>query len=174
MKDNSENICIKCGFCCDGTMFNYAIITENEPLETGYSFETSLNKQRSFRLPCKYLQDKVCSIYNQRPYTVCESFRCKLLRSVISDNVSYTDAIKTINEVLALKMKIELQLLEHHPENEGDSLPGIMKEFKAHFGSTVSDIEFRKKYGRILLDFFLLNKILNKSFITGHKKKGLS
>jgi|GEM_PF-6212842 len=40
MSDSHQNICISCGFCCDGTLFNHAKIKENEPLETGYSFET--------------------------------------------------------------------------------------------------------------------------------------
>jgi hypothetical protein len=115
-------------------------------------------------LPCSYLKDTTCSIYNQRPYAVCESFRCKLLRSVISENVSYTDAIKIINEVTALKTKIELQILEHHPENTGDSISNKMKEFEAHFAETMNDVEFRKEFGHLLLDFFILKKKLSDSF----------
>jgi Fe-S-cluster containining protein len=164
MNGDHQNICIHCGLCCDGTLFNHARIKENEPLETGYSFQTFIKKQRSFKLPCSYLKDTTCSIYNQRPYAVCESFRCKLLRSVISENVSYTDAIKIINEVTALKTKIELQILEHHPENTGDSISNRMKEFEAHFAETMNDVEFRKEFGHLLLDFFILKKKLSDSF----------
>ena len=135
-------------------------------------FRGALKKQRAFKLPCIYLKDEVCSIYDHRPYAVCESFRCKLLRSVISENVSYTDAIKIINEVIALKAKIESQILEHHPENKGDSLPRKMKEFNLHFAETMNDVEFRKKLGHILLDFFILKKKLSDSFrkITANSK----
>ena len=164
MSDSNQNICIHCGLCCDGTLFNHARIKENEPLETGYAFQTFNEKQRSFKLPCSYLKDTICSIYDQRPYAICESFRCKLLRKVISENVSYIDAIKMINEVIALKMKIELQILEHHPKNNGDSLPRKMKEFETHFAETMNDVEFRKKFGHILLDFFILKKKLSDSF----------
>jgi len=170
MNNNNQNICIHCGLCCDGTLFNHARIKETEPLETGYSFQTFTQKHRAFKLPCSYLKDKVCSIYDHRPYAVCESFRCKLLRSVISETVSYTDAIKIINEVTVLKAKIEKQILEYHPENTGDSLPHKMKEFEAHFVETMNDVQFRKKYGKMLLDFFILKKKLSDSFRKSNAK----
>jgi len=75
-----------------------------------------------------------------------------------------TAAIKIINEVLALKTKIELQILEYHPENSGDSIPCKMKEFEAHFTEGMGDAEFRKQFGHLLLDFFILRKKLSGSF----------
>ena len=171
MTNDNQNICIHCGLCCDGTLFNHAKIKENEPSLTGYSFEIIEREKRAFKLPCAYLKETVCSIYLERPYSVCESFRCKLLRSVISENVSNTDAMKIIDDTIALKTKIELQLLEHHPENTGDTLPVKMEEFKAHFAGDMSDVEFRRKYGKIILNFFMLNKILNESFRKNPEKK---
>ena len=164
MSNINQNICILCGFCCDGTLFNHARIKENELVKTGYAFEILIKENPAFRLPCPYLKNRVCSIYNQRPYAVCESFRCKLLRSVISENISYSEAIKIINDVVALKTKIEAQILENQLENAGDSLPLKMKEFEAHFAETMSDVEFRKNFGHILLDFFILKKKLSASF----------
>jgi Fe-S-cluster containining protein len=150
--------------CCDGTLFNHANIKENEPSVTGYSFEIIENVKRTFKLPCAYLKETVCSIYKERPYDICESFQCKLLISLRTEKKSFVDAMKIINETITLKTKIESQLLEYHPENTGDRLPSKMKEFNAHFAGTMSDVEFRRKYGKILLDFFMLNKILNDSF----------
>ena len=133
MNDINQNICIHCGFCCDGTLFNHAKIKANEPIAAGFVFEIIPGQKRAFKQPCPYYRNNICFIYKTRPYVVCESFRCKLLRSVISETVSYTDAIKIIDEVIALKTKIEQQILENHPENTGDSLPQKMKEFEAHF-----------------------------------------
>ena len=164
MNDNYQNICIHCGFCCDGTLFNHANIKESESIAPGYDFEIIPEEKRGFKQPCPYYNNNLCTIYDHRPYSVCESFRCKLLRSVISENVSYTDAVKIINELIGLKTKIELQILESHPENTGDSLPRKMKEFEAHFTETMGDVEFRTKFGHLLLDFFILRKKLSGSF----------
>lgn len=164
MNPDHQNICIQCGLCCDGTLFNHARIQESEPLETGYSFETFVRRRPGFRLPCTYLKNRVCSIYDQRPYSICASFRCKLLRAVNSGNVKYADALKTINEVIALKTRIESQILEHHPENKGDSLPRKLKQFKLHFADAMNDVEIRKKFGYIFLSYFILNMKLSTSF----------
>lgn len=164
MGDINQNICIHCGFCCDGTLFNHANIKANEPIAPSFVFEITPGEKRAFKQPCPYYRNAICFIYETRPYSVCESFRCKLLRKVISENVSYTDAIKIINGVIALKTKIELQILEHHPENMGDSIHNKMKEFEAYFAETMNDVEFRKKFGHLLLDFFILKKKLSDSF----------
>lgn len=174
MANGNQNICIHCGLCCDGTLFNHAKIKENESIETNYSFEIILDEKRAFRQPCPHYKDNVCNIYTERPYIVCESFQCKLLRALRTEKISFIDAMKIIDDVITLKTKIELHLLELYPENTGDTLPVKMEEFKAHFAKTMSDVEFRKKYGRILLDFFVLNKILNESFRKSHAKKELS
>ncbi len=155
---------MNCGLCCDGTLFNHAKIKENEPLATGYAFDIILNEKRAFKLPCPYVKDKLCSIYHERPYLVCESFKCKLLKGLRNGEISFDDAMKVVNETVSLRTKIESQLLEHHPENTGDSLLRKMKEFNAQFAGTMSEVEFRRKYGKLLLAFFILTKILNESF----------
>ena len=164
MTNGNQNICIHCGLCCDGTLFNHANIKESETIASAYSFEIIEKEKRAFKLPCAYLKETVCSIYMERPYIVCETFQCKLLRALRTDKTSFVDAMKIIDDTIALKTKIESQLLEHYPESTGDRLPSKMKEFNSHFTGTMSDVEFRRKYGIILLDFFMLKKKLNESF----------
>jgi hypothetical protein len=171
MNGTHQNICIHCGFCCNGTLFNHAGIKENEPIATGFAFEIIPGEKRSFKQPCPYYEKMVCAIYNERPYSVCESFQCKLLRSVKADKTTIADALKVIEDVIRLKAKIEQQLLEDHPENTGDSLSRKMAGFTTHFTSAMGEVEFRKKFGKLLLDFFILNKILSTSFKKNTQKK---
>ena len=104
---------------------------------------------------------KQSSIYEGIPYADCESFQCKLLRSLRAGNISFDDAMKIIVDVTALRTIIEQQLFEYYPENAGNTLSGKMKEFNSHFKGTMSEIEFRKKYGKMVLDYFMLNKVLD-------------
>ena len=82
--------------------------------------------------------------------------------------------MKIIDGVTVLKTKIENQLLVHHPENLGVTLPAKMKEFNAHFKETMSAIEFRKKYGKLVLDYYILNEILDKKFRNDKKQADIS
>jgi hypothetical protein len=39
MDNNNQNICTRCGFYCDGTLFSLAKIKEAEQIATGFSFD---------------------------------------------------------------------------------------------------------------------------------------
>ncbi|MEI6137638.1 MAG: YkgJ family cysteine cluster protein [Mariniphaga sp.] len=164
MSNVNQNICIYCGFCCDGTLFNHARIKENEQIATNFSFEIIEKEKRSFKQPCPYYINNICVIYAERPYAVCESFQCKLLKALGTGIISFDGAMKNIDDVTGLKTKIENQLFKYHPENKGDSLTAKMKEFNSHFKGTMSEAEFRKKYGKMVLDYFILNEILDNKF----------
>jgi hypothetical protein len=174
MNNNNQNICIHCGFCCDGTLFSYANIKKNEQIAKGFSFEIIESENRGFKLPCDYLRGKVCSIYQERPYSICEAFQCKLLKALRTGNIPFDDAMKIIDQVTELKSKIEQQLLEYHPENKGDSIIDKMKEFNACFKETMSGEEFRKKFGNMVLDYFILNKVLNNKFKNEKNREDIS
>ncbi len=49
-----------------------------------------------------------------------------------------------------------------------------MKEFNSHFKGTISEIEFRKKYGKMVLDYYILNEILDKKFKNDKKRADIS
>ena len=69
------------GLCCDGTLFNHANIKEHEQIASGFEFEIIERKKRAFKLACSYLNGKVCFIYQERPYTICEAFQFKLIKA---------------------------------------------------------------------------------------------
>lgn len=107
-----DNICIRCGMCCDGTLFQYANIDDDETLTTQYSFDVGTNSagEKRFFLPCGYLQNKCCSIYQSRPYKVCDHYKCTTLRHYEKGEVSRNDALMVIEQVLAVKADIQSKL----------------------------------------------------------------
>lgn len=171
MSDSNQNICLHCNLCCDGTLFNRAYIKENEQIADGYSFEILENEKRAFKQPCPYLKEKVCSIYTKRPYSVCEAFQCKLLRALSAKEITFHEALKVVHNTLALKEKIELQLWEHDFESLGDSFSCKKENFSKLHSEAKDGVAFRKKNGITLLDIFIMNKILSKSFWNNPGKK---
>lgn len=164
-----ESICTECGFCCDGTLFNRAIVKQNEVIDESYTFFVLPEEgttSHSFRLPCNYLKDKFCTIYNTRPYKICENFKCKLLRSVNNSTVTFTEALKIISEITLVKVRINDNLNIYFPETTNDSLHERVVAFSRLYNETSNPNVFRKKYNLLILDSYILNELLTKHFTT--------
>ena len=134
MEQVKKSLCIECGLCCSGQLFNAV------PL---YGEETKLfDKKRQsnqFHLiptrditrtkhliayktiyPCEHLQeDTKCNIYHKRPKT-CSDFKCGILKAYEDDKLSYSSAINKIQEVKkiphTIKNRLEKRELMTYPQ----------------------------------------------------------
>jgi hypothetical protein len=103
-----QEICVNCGFCCDGTLFNHAVLEPGEKgqlpekMKAGY-FKTKTGE--FFRLPCSYFSGK-CTIYDQKKAHVCSSFRCKLLKDFSKNRVTQSEAIEIVQNAMDLREEI--------------------------------------------------------------------
>jgi hypothetical protein len=105
---DEQNICVNCGFCCDGTLFGFA---ELHPGERG-NLPEKIEKQSysregkdRFILPCGYFDGK-CTIYHEKKAMICGAFRCQLLIDFSDGRISLADALGIILE--AKKMRHEV------------------------------------------------------------------
>ncbi len=158
MNHEDYNLCLQCGFCCDGTLFVNAGIKEYEAIASEYDFEIIGDVKRAFLLPCPYYQSHGCPIYDNRPYIVCAEFKCELLQRQLSGEISYSDALARIHELNALKSKLEIQIMACHPENPGKSTIQKIFVFEKHFQSVMTEAEFKKTFGFLLLDIFIFRR----------------
>lgn len=111
---NKKSICIDCGYCCDGSMFN--LITLTRDTKTGLDSEgnelrhiqdkTFIVKEKdgkeviAMKLPCSMLggdNGKKCTIYEERPLT-CRKFVCKLLQKYENGQKTYDECIEIIQK----------------------------------------------------------------------------
>jgi Fe-S-cluster containining protein len=159
-----QNICIKCGMCCDGIMFPYARLQTQESINPNYEFNIKNNEQKVFQLPCSYLKDKKCTIYQNRPYRVCDKFKCKLLRRYIAGDISFVDAVETIESVSKLRNKLLKAIADFNPSNTLSVLSKEFVSFEEHQIKQLGELEFRKKYGQTILDYRVLRMSLKKWF----------
>jgi hypothetical protein len=87
-----SEICVRCGFCCDGTLFDYGAAGLTDTVETLIAIGVSPltddhGSVRGFRQPCPHFAER-CSIYSSPRPSVCGAFRCRLLKLV--DRGKYT------------------------------------------------------------------------------------
>ncbi len=93
-----QAICIACGFCCDGTLFENANLQPGEKGNLPEFIEQAWFKKgdkEAFKLPCLYFKGK-CSIYNQKKAHICSAYRCKVLRDFSKKKISLEEAKQLI------------------------------------------------------------------------------
>lgn len=116
--DNNESLsigselCMSCGFCCQGILHLNAIIEKDEidKLEKlGLEHLTQSSGDDCFPLPCRFFINNKCSIYSYR-LSPCISYRCKLLERLLNGAMSFADCKEIIRDVKNLIDSIKNQL----------------------------------------------------------------
>jgi hypothetical protein len=105
---SEQTICITCGFCCDGTLFDQAALQPGEKGDLPRYMEESYFKNEKgeyFRLPCGYFDEK-CSIYEHKKAHVCSAFRCQLLKDFSKKKITQANAKKLVKNAMAQRKEI--------------------------------------------------------------------
>jgi len=141
-----QEICVGCGFCCDGTLFVHALLDPGERGDLPEMIEQSAYSQGDkdyFRLPCRYFSGK-CSIYYSRRAHICGAYRCQLLKDFIKKSVSLEKALEVIERARETRrelleeygrltgrsesihfMQVLRELGKHNPQDQGEEVPGM-------------------------------------------------
>ena len=106
-----QEICVKCGFCCDGTLFLHANLNPGERGHLPEKIEQnsfSEGQKEYFWLPCHYFSEK-CTIYDRKRADVCSSYRCQLLRDFAEKKITLNDALEIVMEASDMRRELLLQ-----------------------------------------------------------------
>jgi uncharacterized protein len=157
-----SNICVSCGMCCDGTLFNKGTIKGEEDRKTVEKLGMEIiegNNLVSFKQPCICF-DKVCTIYGQTRPAVCSTFLCDPIKKYENGEQSLENAFKQINSALNLKKEI-LNLANSHENLISLSWQNLLEELDPILQkSEPTDL---KKYGKIILlyaSFLIAKKVV--------------
>lgn len=118
-----QEICVKCGFCCDNTLFDHAHLdpgekgTLPEEMEKGY---VKIKDNEYFKLPCSYFDGK-CTIYNQKKAHICGAFRCQLLKNFETGNIDQVHAFEVVRRTKETKSELLSEF--KHLSGENSNLP---------------------------------------------------
>lgn len=95
------SLCLSCGFCCDGTLFDRVPMTEPELVSLRVQLAVAPGVSFA-RQPCAALEGTACQVYEQRPLT-CRRYRCLLLEAHEANEVSLEHARIIVDETKALR-----------------------------------------------------------------------
>ena len=103
-----QEICVTCGFCCDGTLFKRAVLQPGERGNLPAKIEEHYGNEGDgefFALPCAYFCG-TCTIYTRKRAVICGAFRCTLLKNFAKGTITQDSAIQTVANVKRLKSEI--------------------------------------------------------------------
>lgn len=113
--DECQNLCVRCGFCCDGTIFKKVQLEEQDDAGKLPLFQiTSVQGDFFFQQPCfAFDQIRGCRIYHIRPIK-CRNFSCKLLSQLKNQELTFKKAMALTERTRQLKIALFKEAARHH------------------------------------------------------------
>ncbi len=108
----ASRLCRVCGLCCDGTLFGYVPITNDESVRLLRRLPVLAPSQRlgqRIEQRCVALGPRGCDVYAERP-GACARFSCKLLGRVERGELDPTEAEAVIASVQRVVDRLDLSL----------------------------------------------------------------
>lgn len=105
----SDNLCVSCSLCCNGSLFSRVPITVEEKTRMGGG-PNFFRKGDEYRMKqsCTYLgYDGACQCYDIRPKT-CRTYKCRLLKRVEANETSEFEATELVGEIKHAQKKAKV------------------------------------------------------------------
>jgi uncharacterized protein len=169
MKPNLANVlCIRCGLCCDGSLFADAELAARETaaLEVlGVEIEDADRGEPALLLqPCAAFKRKRCSIYPHRP-NCCRTFECRLLKQVESGAISVDRAKETIANTLKEVGRVKLLIAQLGQRDEGLPLKERFDEALTLSSKITDDPRINRKRADAKMAIARLQNLLQQTFL---------
>ena len=159
-------ICVGCGMCCDGTMYQHVVLRADDDLvpltAAGAVFDVT-NGDDCFRQPCPAFGSGCCSMYEDRP-AVCRKYRCALLQRFEAGEVSSDDALELIAGTTALRDQVRPAVERFVGSDHPQALTSLFELLSARFDTDGDPAALRRDNAEMLLDVTTLQRLLTRYF----------
>ncbi len=116
--NSSEQLCLACGMCCDGTLFDVVKLERGDDAAKlkALGLPVSLSRAKTpvarFPQPCSALcADRSCRLYADRPWQ-CRTFECRLLQDAKAGRITFAAALPVVKKARRLADKVRRLLRE--------------------------------------------------------------
>ena len=118
--DPASALCLSCGLCCDGGLFSWVSLSENDR----ELFRASgLDAPGRLPHPCPHFSTPACTIYAVRPWQ-CSDYRCEVLKRLGDGELDEDTAHGLVVEALTLRSRVTALL------PEGTTFAGFAEDMK--------------------------------------------
>jgi GxxExxY protein len=161
-----QNICVSCGFCCDGTLFLHAHLNPGERGNLPAKIEkASLSEDGKdyFRLPCRYFSER-CTIYDRKRADICASYRCQLLKDHAAGKIIQDAAIEAVREAREMHGAIMAEYQRLSGRRKKINFRQLLSELGKMQKNTTQDKPVSKEYEMLLARCNIFEALLIKRF----------
>ncbi len=156
-----QDLCRGCGMCCDGTLFAYVPLREDEAepaRRVGLPVVTSKDGPE-FAQGCARYGEGGCAIYEARPHA-CSAFRCLTLQRLEAGEVSFVEAKRRVGRLRALASSLRAALGVVAPT----SLRSTVTTRASTLAEAAEDATFRRENAELLLDLGSYHALVERDF----------
>ena len=127
----SEELCLLCGLCCDGSLFGMARVGMNDDrdaLEKNWFVTMEEKGKQWFLQPCPNYRDEECRIYDctAKPF-ICNHFKCVLLAACRNGEMAWGEAKAIIKNTKEMIRSVKSGL---GPSGREDAPPSFNERLK--------------------------------------------
>ncbi|MFO7880819.1 MAG: YkgJ family cysteine cluster protein [Bacteroidales bacterium] len=160
----SSNICLSCGFCCEGVLIGFVQLDKEElPVMRALKDIEEFENSGLFFQPCANLDADGCNIYSQRPRQ-CDLFKCEILKAIENKSLDFDSALEVIYLVKQKKLAIEKQLTSLPFKLQSRSFYFKMVEMQNFMQKANSKSSLQQSHGQLLSEIDELNTLVSKTF----------
>ncbi len=101
---SGEKLCLACGLCCDGTLFNHVKLGPRDDAKKLKALGLPVSVSRGqapithLRQPCAALcADRTCRVYADRPGQ-CRTFECGVFKAAEAGRVPFATALRLVKQ----------------------------------------------------------------------------
>ncbi|SDE96729.1 hypothetical protein SAMN04487996_10874 [Dyadobacter soli] len=171
MTDSEKNIsdlCVSCGMCCDGTLFPYGFVRDENDRkiadELGLTTK-EIDGKLFFNMPCPHFSG-CCTVYDKsRPHT-CSAYFCPPLKKYRRGEQAFEDA------------ESQIRLFREHRDkllNAASQFPELadlnFRALKSLLDKSGDDAAFVSKHRQLYLLLFIFRDIYDRYFTPAEKDK---
>ena len=164
--DRSPELCISCGLCCNGAMFEEVWVESGEVKSAqAAGMDVFVKNERPFiALPCKSHQDGKCAIYPTRFYR-CSAYQCMLLENYRSGKIGFDPASGQIQKTVRLYEMIREELGLKKTDPFWQSIRALWDTCPEGPGGA----GFRRAHAGLLLNILALIRLLGRHFLDNER-----
>jgi hypothetical protein len=152
-----EELCLACGLCCDGTLFDLVKLEPNDDVRKlkmlGLPVTLSRGKAAVARFPqpCAALcADRTCRVYPDRP-TQCRVFECGVLKDAKAGRITFAAALRLVRQTRRRSEKVRRLLRELGDTDEHRALGERFHRTSERLESGMPDDAAKAKFADLSL-----------------------
>lgn len=167
-----EELCLACGLCCDGTLFDHVQLGPDDDarkLKTlGLPVAASRSKSPVTRFvqPCTGLcPDRTCRLYADRPRQ-CRDFECGVYKDAKAGRIGFTAALRQVERARQQADNIRRLLRTLGDTEETRPLGERFRRMQRRMESTITDAEANHTFSELGLAVHRFNLLAHDKFYT--------